>query len=139
MKIWNIIAVILTCIVILLIGVCIHFTSEGCHKEAAKAELQQAKQSWQDGQVVKALAEFSVALKVGLECGVRYHLAQPYIDRMSALERTGRLGDAISACGKAAQALGGCDVEGSFDYLCNTLEIRLMLSPALTPTPDAEN
>jgi len=128
---------------IFIVGLYVHFAAKGCrYNTAAATAMYQARQSWKSGQTAKSLSQFIAALRVGLECDVRCQIAQPHIDRMSDLERARHLEGAIAECVKASQALDACDVEGTFDYVCNVLEMRLLLTPTPTsiptPIPDAE-
>jgi hypothetical protein len=123
---------------LLFIGLCTYLADKGCRSSTAAAmAMRQVEKNWQSGQMSKALSEFPAALRVSLECGVRCQIAQPYVDRMSALEAVGHLEEALAECERASQILDDCDAEGSFDYLCNVLQMRLMLSS--TPTPDVEH
>jgi len=117
----------------------VHLVIKSCHYSTAPpAMMQQVKRDWQNGEVVKALLGFPAVIKVGLECGIRCQIAQPHIERMVMLERVEQVEEALAECGRASQALGGCDVEGTFDYLCNVLEMKLLLPSMLTPVPDTE-
>lgn len=102
--------------------------------------MQRAKQNWQNGQIVGSLSELSVALRLGLKCGVRYQVAQPHIDRMLSLYKLGNLEEAVTECVSASQKLGGCDakeIAGSLDYWCNAMEMQLLLSTPI-PTPEVD-
>lgn len=127
---------------LLIIGVCIHFTAKGCRSStSAAAAMRRAEQRWQGGQIAGSLSELSVALRLCLRCGVRRQMAQPHIDHMLALYGSGDLEEAIAECVRTSQALGGCDakeIAGSLGYWCNVMEMQLLFSPTLTPTPEAE-
>lgn len=122
---------------ILAVGLYVRFRAKDCrYNTAAAAMMYQARRSWKSGDIGGSLSQSFAALRVGLECDIRCQIAQPHIDRMADLDKTGHLKEAIVECTKASQIIGACDVEGTFDYVCNVLEMRLLLTP--TPIPDSE-
>ncbi len=125
--------------ILLVSGACIGFVAEGFHHVNAASELRHAREYWQNGEVGKSLPKFVAAFGLALESGIRWSIANGYIDQMRSLNSAGRLQEALAQCTAAVQTLDGFDDEGIISYECTAIEENIRRQYKSPPTPTSQS
>lgn len=111
----------------------IFLVREGFRHVLPTSALRQAEQYWQTGPVDKSLPAFLSAFWMALESGVRWSIANTYIDQMRLLQRDGKLQGAVEQCATAVRIVGGYDDEGGLSYACTVIEETIKRQSLSTP------
>lgn len=101
------------------------FAQEGFRHIEPTRVLKQAEQDRQEGRLGASLRGRARAYVMAIDAGVRWAIAQAYIDQMIVERADGRLDRALSSCSRAVSILHGFDDEGSLSYECFALEAEI--------------
>ena len=130
--------VLISLCILLVSGACISFVAEGFHHVNAASELRHAQEYWQNGEVGKSLPKFVAAFRLALESGIRWSIANGYINQMRSLNSAGRLREALTQCTEAVQTLDGFDDEGIISYECAAIGENIRRQSPPIPIPQSE-
>ena len=105
------------------------FINKGFHHVLPSGMLRLAGQYWDDKSYAESIRWFANANVSAFNAGLRWTIADYYIQQMDDFLHKEKLTEASENCSRAVKVLDGHDDEGAVSYNCVVIEQKIKQQP----------
>jgi len=126
---------LVTILLIISVSTFVDIVQSGLTRVHTRSILRLAEEDWQRGETLNSLKKYSIGARMIFEGGIRWQLAQIFLEQSKSLCYKGQFPEALDKCITATKVLSSYDNEGAISYECYLIETRITNPEYFTASP----